>query len=110
MKINLTNNDIHKIIDDAMEKRDRTVSIFIMNESVSVNVKPVGEDDGMKWIEIHKDLAAYKCSECGGHSECADLYCRHCGAQRTGIIRVIDAETQSPEIVLYRKGEDHDQN
>ena len=81
------------------------MSIFIMNESISVNVKPVGEDDGMKWLEIHKDLAAYICSECGDHSEYADLYCRHCGAQRTGIRRVLDAETQSPEITLYGKGE-----
>lgn len=83
--------DIYKIIDDAMEKRDRFVSILITKSSTHVNVYP-NTDDGMKWI-VSKPSRRYerticKCSKCGGTSESTDLYCRHCGEMRTGIIEV----------------------
>lgn len=99
----LTNNNLHKIIDDAMERGDRQVHISITKYGTSVYVSPAGENDGMKWIEQHKDIAAYRCSDCGGFSNSADTYCKHCGAQRTGIRRILDSETQVPEITLYKK-------
>jgi hypothetical protein len=47
--------NIHKIIDDAMEKRDRTVSIYIGETGVSVTVSPADQDK-CQWIHgnMHK--------------------------------------------------------
>lgn len=36
--------DIHKIIDDAMEKRDRTVFIYIGEHGTTVNITPFEEE------------------------------------------------------------------
>lgn len=103
-ELSLTNNDLHKIIDDAMERGDRQVHIYIMKDNVSISVRPASEDDGMKWRQVG---GGYICSDCGGASTTADLYCKHCGAQRTGIIEILDHETPViPEITLYRKGEE----
>ena len=82
--------DIHKIIDDAMKKRDRYVHIFITGSSMSITVNPQ-DDDGMKWIVTGPNKpygrTKCKCSRCGGESVTTDLYCKHCGEMRTGIIR-----------------------
>lgn len=40
---------IKSIIDEAMEKRDRSVSIFIRGDTMSVSVTPLGEDEP-RWI------------------------------------------------------------
>lgn len=82
---------IHKIIDDAMEKRDRTVSIFISaeNNAVSVNVYPV-EQDKVKWIYREDSQYCYnfECSNCGMTSEFQTTYCPSCGEQTHGVRRV----------------------
>lgn len=84
------NVDIHLLIDDAMEKKDRTVSIFITKNSTTINVYP-NTDDGMKWIEhiryVNKNKKIeFECSKCGAFVVHPDLYCSHCGEMRTGII------------------------
>ena len=43
--------DIHKIIDDAMEKHDRSVSIFISPDGITINVYPTEP----RWIEPVKE-------------------------------------------------------
>lgn len=95
-EINFDCKDICKIIDDAMEKRDRTVHIFITDTSVSINISP-NTDDGMKWIETGIMTYTYKCSKCGLYSGHPDLYCKHCGEQRTGIIYADDYTKKEKE-------------
>lgn len=77
--------NIHKIIDDAMEKRDRTVSIFISaeNNAVSVNVYPV-DHDKCQWIETDDGMI---CSNCGNRESTWDhpTYCSKCGELMHGI-------------------------
>lgn len=87
---NISNNDIHKIIDDAMEKRDRTVHILIHSVGISINVSPSNENDGMKWRQI--EGGGYVCTDCGGVSLHGTMYCPNCGAQRTGYIDLEDEE------------------
>ena len=54
--------DIHKIIDDAMEKKDRYVTIFINGDrKASVYIKPL-EDDDPRWIR-DEEAGLYFCSE-----------------------------------------------
>jgi hypothetical protein len=76
---------IHKIIDDAMEKRDRTVSIFISaeNNAVSVNVYPV-DHDKCQWIETKHGMI---CSNCGNCESTWDrpTYCSKCGELMHGV-------------------------
>ncbi len=79
--------DIHKIIDDAMEKRDRTVSIFISaeNNAVSVNVYPV-DHDKVYWIDDCRTLYPY-CSNCGYKQKSREpaTYCGGCGELMHGV-------------------------
>ena len=72
--------DIHKIIDDAMEKKDRYVTIFISKEGTTINVHPY-EDKESKWIYHDPNESNYhfECSECGSISEFATPYCPVCG-------------------------------
>lgn len=89
-----TNFDIHKIIDDAMEKKDRYVTVYIGKHGTSVNVYPVDESKTM-WIDftlepivegkMHTFHVNYKCSNCGRHSTTPSLYCPHCGEQMLGV-------------------------
>lgn len=94
-ELSLTNNDIHKIIDDAMERGDRSVHVLIHSAGMSINVSPSSQNDGMKWIEEqvidpgYYDPHTFHCSECGYviHNM-TPHYCPDCGAERTGIIFV----------------------
>lgn len=75
--------DIHKLIDDAMEKKDREVSIFIMKDSTSVYVRPIKASDP-RWIVMGQDTDRYfhnlfMCSECKAISDDPTPYCPHCG-------------------------------
>lgn len=75
--------DIHKIIDDAMEKKDRTVMIFINDSGVNVSVNPI-EDKKPRWIRKTKPVGGfvstyYVCSECGVDSHFPSSYCPDCG-------------------------------
>lgn len=66
---------IKSIIDEAMEKRDRIVSIFIHNGATNVTVTPLGEDEP-RWIP--RD-GGYVCSTCGQWELNSSRYCRICG-------------------------------
>lgn len=76
---------IHKIIDDAMEKRDRTVSIFISaeNNAVSVNVYPVNHDE----VYWKADPDGLICTNCGFQDQSYSkyTYCPDCGELMHGI-------------------------
>lgn len=78
--------DIHKIIDDAMEKRDRTVSIYIGEAGVSVSVYPV-DHDKVQWIYREDDccLFRFECSNCGADYEFETTYCPSCGELMHGV-------------------------
>lgn len=85
--------DIHKIIDDAMDKRDRTVSIYIGEAGVSVSVYPV-DQDRVHWI-YHEDYDRYnfECSNCGMDSEFQTTYCHSCGELMHGVRGVSDEQS-----------------
>ena len=69
--------DIHKIIDDAMEKKDRAVHIFITDNTTSVDVIPY--EGGMsRWI-FDRDYGTYECSECHNTNAYPAPYCPECG-------------------------------
>lgn len=75
--------DIHKIIDEAMEKKDRTVSIFIGEAGMSVNVSP-RTDEEPRWIPVtyidSDRIRGYQCSACGYEDEYDHHpYCAMCG-------------------------------
>lgn len=73
--------DIRKIIDDAMEKKDRTVSIYIGHSGVSINVQPY-EKEEPHWIYKPQDSGwDFECSACGGDSKTYTTYCPYCGEQ-----------------------------
>lgn len=89
----LENTDIHKIIDDAMEKKDRAVMIFISDVGTTVNVHPI-DDHKPHWIPqyVKNDkfnyeyTASYACSECGAENKYPTCYCGFCG-EKMSIIR-----------------------
>jgi rubredoxin len=66
--------DIYRIIDDAIEKKDRSVMIFIGNGSMQVSIQPAGEKPA--WIE--RD-GRYICPECGVSQRGCTVYCPECG-------------------------------
>jgi hypothetical protein len=68
--------DISKLIDEAMEKKDRYVTVFVNNEGhMSINVYPY-EKDEPRWTGEHLN---YKCSACGCHNNHPTPYCPECG-------------------------------
>lgn len=83
--------DIHKIIDDAMEKRDRSVYILISSAGTSVSINPYTEEK-CQWV--HKADNTYdetycrtwfECSNCGGCTNYTTTYCPSCGEQMHGV-------------------------
>lgn len=82
--------DIHKLIDDAMAKKDRVVTLYITDKSTSVKVTPLDSDED-KWIARcishggrYFDLV-YNCPECGREAKNNTPYCPECGTQLKGI-------------------------
>lgn len=82
-------DDIQKIIDDAMEKGDRSVHISVVGDKVDVSVQPYKEDEWGEWIEVKSDrddlpltfTVGYRCSKCGHHHPHMSLYCSICGSR-----------------------------
>lgn len=82
----MNNLDINKIIDDAMEKKDRSVNIFINGDNVSVYVEPLGKHDP-RWIIRERPGSGkysipkreYECSECHVWTDSITPYCGTCG-------------------------------
>lgn len=76
-----TNIDIPKLIDEAIEKKDRRVTIFVSNIATTIKVEPIVDDDP-RWIV--RDTKApfintFICSECGRYSDRTYNYCPECG-------------------------------
>ena len=63
----ITDFDVHDIINEAMKKKDRTVSIFVGKEGISVTIEPLEEDSGED------------------NSDNGTAYCSHCGAEMRGV-------------------------
>lgn len=80
---------IKSIIDEAMEKRDRTVTVYISGENMHVSVTAVGEDDP-RWIPMDGGFA---CSVCGQWDLRCGRYCRFCGEA----LKVVSEEVKSDE-------------
>ncbi len=73
--------DIQAIIDDAMEKKDRMVSIFISPSGTTVNVQPL-DDKKPRWMYSENAPMydyQFKCSECGAFNNGPSPYCPVCG-------------------------------
>lgn len=73
-----TDVDIHKIIDDAMEKKDRSVTIFINKDATTVSVYPY-EDKPTEWIVLDRNGNWFRCPECGSTYRDMSPYCPECG-------------------------------
>ena len=68
--------DIYKIIDDAIEKKDRSITIFITGDNMSVYVNPLEEP--ARWLKT-ESLLTSQCSNCGLKSTVETQYCPDCG-------------------------------
>jgi rubrerythrin len=75
--------DIRELVDDAMKKKDRYVSVLISKDDVHVIVKPLADDP--RWIINDIKLTdnyirhEYHCSECGNVDMHPSPYCPMCG-------------------------------
>jgi len=75
--------NIQEIINDAMEKKDRTVHIFISNVGTTVDVEPIRPEKKAEWVRERTfptgNHFEYICSECGRSFSYITPYCPHCG-------------------------------
>lgn len=80
----VTAHTIHKIIDDAMEKKDRRVNIFMSEIGVTINVEPLVEHKP-HWIPLRykRGNLIYKCSECNIVNRDLVPFCPYCGEKLT---------------------------
>ena len=79
--------DIHKIIDDAMEKGDRSVYILIHSVGMSVTINPYVEEK-CQWVRYDNDMHM-TCSNCKFKVGTAydSTYCPNCGEFMHGVRR-----------------------
>ena len=91
------NVDIHKLIYEAMEKKDRYVSLYISDYGMTVNIYPI-EENKAHWIDIATDDSntydddTYVCSNCREVADEATHYCPYCGEQMHGTRKVGDEQ------------------
>lgn len=83
--------DIHKIIDDAIEKKDRSVTIHIGESGTVIYVDPI-TNKKPRWIEKGYD---YACSECGRESRFAYPHCPFCGEE---LAKSVEEDTDNGEV------------
>ena len=80
--------DIHKIINEAMEKKDRCVSIYISESGVSVTVTPLEEPSHWERIILGDNslfgTVRYRCSHCKTQQNYTSRYCPACGEEMHG--------------------------
>lgn len=76
----MENINIYKIIDEAMEKKDRSVSIFIHNNNVNISVYPYSNEE-LRWEEkpTYFTTAHFACPSCGQTQAYCTPYCGLCG-------------------------------
>ena len=71
--------DIHKMIENAMEKKDRYVTIYFGEDSTSATIYPI-TGESTHWTKAVTDGVDYwSCSECGRVSDKIYPYCPNCG-------------------------------
>lgn len=84
----MNNVDVNKIVDDAMEKKDRQVCIFISDVGTTVKVQPLSDSDprwimrkkvGSKSTQYAITKTIYECSECHDTFDYPTPYCPSCG-------------------------------
>lgn len=84
--------NIHKIIDDAMEKKDRCVSVYISESGVSVTVTSLEEPTHWERIVLSDDSlfgrVRYRCSNCKITGNYASHFCPACGEEMHGVKEV----------------------
>lgn len=84
-KAAIANNrkSIDKAVDDALEKNDRSVCIFISKDgNTSINIDPYKPEEKPKWIadkDITGRVCGYVCSECGCYNSITTAFCPNCG-------------------------------
>lgn len=70
---------------DGYEKAINAVHELILDKDLIENVQPVKRG---RWIwdsnAPHREHGAYKCSNCGCHSDFEENYCYNCGARMDG--------------------------
>jgi hypothetical protein len=77
--------DIHKLIDEAMERKDKTVHIFISELGTTINVEPYEKEKDPEWIKSYREygrgfaINQVVCSACGTASDHITPYCPYCG-------------------------------
>lgn len=71
--------DISALINEAIEKKDRTVSIFYHNGSISINVTPLAESKPHWIYREGRGMYEFECSECGFFHEFESPFCPECG-------------------------------
>ena len=78
---------VHKIIDEAIAKKDRWVYIHITEEGeIGVHVNPIKDEEHV-WKEVERPdgpegkyiSLLYECSACGERSRYRTPYCPCCG-------------------------------
>lgn len=79
--------NIHKLIDEAMERKDKKVHIFISELGTNINIEPYEPEKDPGWIvcEEAKDECItwykYMCPTCGHIIRNFTPYCPICGEQ-----------------------------
>lgn len=68
--------NIHELIDEAIKKKDRSISILVTDAGTSVSIYPYN-DRLEEWIPI--DNETLECPQCGSVSKWITPYCSTCG-------------------------------
>lgn len=95
-KTSVTTVDVHKILDDVAQKKDRFVSIMIGERGTNLTITPLmGEDP--KWtMRLHTGRPpTFKCGSCGAIVSEATVYCPHCGEKMTVVKVEVKNEQQT---------------
>lgn len=71
--------DISKLIDEAMEKKDRSVMVFISDVGTTVKVNPLDKPAWKPMPNKNGTKYTYMCSACNRSSDKAYVYCPWCG-------------------------------
>ena len=84
-EVHLSIYDVHKIINDAMLQRDRTVNIYICAHGTSVFISPIRTEDEPHWIVNNR--GQFTCSNCGhvARNNITTTYCPDCGELLHGL-------------------------
>jgi hypothetical protein len=70
--------DIREIINQAMDRDDKEICIYVRGETMTVKVNSYKEEK-LSWIK--KECDWFVCPECGGDSRIPTRYCSRCGEQ-----------------------------